>query len=214
MSANSLPEAAPVWHSLAVEPAIELLNSNADSGLTSPEISQRLQKYGLNELKGNGGRSALEIFIDQFKNIMLLMLITVALISGVLDFISLQSGAKSNEVPFKDTIAILSIVILNGILGYVQESRAEQALAALKKLASPIVRVIRDGTLAEVPAQQLVPGDIILLEAGMHIAADGRLIEQSNLQVRESALTGEAEAVTKQVTIQLPENTDLAIAST
>ncbi|WP_414569866.1 cation-translocating P-type ATPase [Nostoc sp. CCY 9925] len=210
MSANSLPEGAAVWHSLEVDKALDLLDSNADSGLTPEDIQQRLQKYGPNELEETAGRSAWEILLDQFKNIMLLMLIGVALISGVLDLIAWQSGSlKPGEVPFKDTIAILAIVILNGILGYVQESRAEKALAALKKLTSPLVRVIRDARLVEVAAKELVPGDVMLLEAGMQIAADGRLIEQSNLQVRESALTGEAEAVNKQATLNLPEETDL-----
>ncbi|MBD2410616.1 magnesium-transporting ATPase [Nostoc calcicola FACHB-389] len=210
MSANSLPETAAVWHSLDVDKALDLLDSNADSGLTPEDIQQRLQKYGPNELEETAGRSAWEILLDQFKNIMLLMLIGVALISGFLDLMAWQSGSlKPGEVPFKDTIAILAIVILNGILGYVQESRAEKALAALKQLTSPLVRVIRNGRLAEIAAKELVPGDVVLLEAGMQIAADGRLIEQSNLQVRESALTGEAEAVNKQAILNLPEETDL-----
>ncbi|MBX9254495.1 cation-translocating P-type ATPase [Desmonostoc muscorum CCALA 125] len=210
MSANSLPETAAVWHSLEVDKALDLLDSNADSGLTPEDIQQRLQKYGPNELEETAGRSAWEILLDQFKNIMLLMLIGVALISGFLDLMAWQSGSlKPGEVPFKDTIAILAIVILNGILGYVQESRAEKALAALKQLTSPLVRVIRNARLAEIAAKELVPGDVMLLEAGMQIAADGRLIEQSNLQVRESALTGEAEAVNKQAILNLPEETDL-----
>ncbi|MHC0065943.1 cation-translocating P-type ATPase [Nostoc sp. UIC 10890] len=210
MSANSLPEGAAVWHSLEVDKALDLLDSNADSGLTPQEIQQRLQKYGPNELEETAGRSTWEILLDQFKNIMLLMLIGVALISGILDLIALQSGSlKPGEVPFKDTIAILAIVILNGILGYVQESRAEKALAALKKMTSPLVRVIRAAKLVEIAAKELVPGDVMLLEAGMQIAADGRLIEQSNLQVRESALTGEAQSVNKQATLKLPEETDL-----
>ncbi|MBE8997348.1 MULTISPECIES: cation-translocating P-type ATPase [unclassified Nostoc] len=210
MSANSLPEGAAVWHSLEVDKALELLDSNADSGLTPQEIQQRLQKYGPNELEESAGRSAWEILLDQFKNIMLLMLIGVALISGFLDLMALRAGdLKPGEVPFKDTIAILAIVILNGILGYVQESRAEKALAALKKMTSPLVRVIRDTRLVEIAAKELVPGDVMLLEAGMQIAADGRLIEQSNLQVRESALTGEAEAVNKQASLKLPEETSL-----
>lgn len=210
MSANSLPEGAAVWHSLEVNKALDLLDSNADSGLTSQDIQQRLQQYGPNELEETAGRSAWEILLDQFKNIMLLMLIGVALISGFLDLMRLQSGnLKPGEVPFKDTIAILAIVILNGILGYVQESRAEKALAALKKMTSPLVRVFRDARLVEIAAKELVPGDVMQLEAGMQIAADGRLIEESNLQVRESALTGEAEAVNKQATLKLPEETDL-----
>ncbi|NJM70596.1 MAG: cation-translocating P-type ATPase [Scytonema sp. RU_4_4] len=210
MSAHSLPEKAAVWHSLEVDKSLELLKTNADTGLTPQEIEQRLQKYGPNELEETAGRSAWEILVDQFKNIMLLMLIAVAIISGVLSFLAWQQGRlKPGEVPFKDTIAILAIVILNGILGYVQESRAEKALAALKKLSSPNVRLIRDGKPVEVAAKDLVPGDVMLVEAGVQVAADGRLIEQSNLQVRESALTGEAEAVNKRSEPILPEDTSL-----
>ncbi|MBD2360681.1 cation-translocating P-type ATPase [Anabaena minutissima FACHB-250] len=218
MSGNSLPvrpvspsgEGVAIWHSLEVDKALDLLDSHPDSGLTTEEIEQRLQKYGPNELEEHGGRNAWEILLDQFKNIMLLMLIAVAFISGFLDFIAWQTDQlKPGEVPFKDTIAILAIVILNGILGYVQESRAEKALAALKKMASPLVRVIRNGKLLDVAAKDVVPGDVMLIEAGVQISADGRLIEQANLQVRESALTGEAEAVNKQATIQLPEETSL-----
>ncbi len=210
MSAHSLPEHEAVWHSLEVDEAIELLSGNADSGLTSQEVESRLQKYGTNELEESGGRGSWEILVDQFKNIMLLMLIAVAIISGVLDLLALQSGnLKPGEVPFKDTIAILAIVILNGILGYLQESRAEKALAALKKLSSPNVRVIRNGKLLDVEGKNLVPGDIMLLEAGVQVSADGRLIEQSNLKIRESALTGEAEAVNKRVETKLPEETSL-----
>ncbi len=210
MSAHSLPEHQAVWHSLEVDQAIELLSGNADTGLTTQEVDSRLQKYGTNELEESGGRGSWEILLDQFKNIMLLMLIAVAIISGVLDLLALQSGnLKPGEVPFKDTIAILAIVILNGILGYLQESRAEKALAALKKLSSPNVRVIRNSKLVDVEGKNLVPGDVMLLEAGVQVAADGRLIEQSNLQIRESALTGEAEAVNKQVEAKLPEETSL-----
>ncbi|MBW4594567.1 MAG: cation-transporting P-type ATPase [Brasilonema angustatum HA4187-MV1] len=210
MSAHSLPEkAAAVWHSLEVDKSLELLKTNADSGLTPQEVQQRLQEYGPNELEETAGRSAWEILLDQFKNIMLLMLIAVAIISGVIDLLDWREKLAKGEMPFKDTIAILAIVILNGILGYVQESRAEKALAALKKLASPNVRVIRSRQPVEIAGKDLVPGDVMLVEAGVQVAADGRLIEQSNLQVRESALTGEAEAVNKRAELVLPEETSL-----
>jgi len=201
MSANSQPNTTAVWHTLEVDKTIQLLDSDRDNGLSSPQVQKRLQQYGSNELEETGGRSAWAILIDQFKNIMLLMLIAVAIVSAVLDI-------RGNNFP-KDAIAISLIVILNGILGYVQESRAEKALAALKRLSAPLVRVLRDGKLAEVDAKQLVPGDIMLLEAGVQLAADGRLVEESNLQVRESALTGEAAAAEKQADIQLPEETGL-----
>ena len=210
MSANSLPENIAAWHTLEVDEALELLSTQADTGLAPQEVNSRLQKYGANELEEAGGRSSWEILVDQFKDVMLLMLIAVAIISGVLDLVAWQAGKlPTGEIPFKDTIAIMAIVILNGILGYIQESRAEKALAALKQLASPNVRVIRDGKTLEVAAKELVPGDIMLIEAGVQLAADGRLIEESNLQVRESALTGEAEAVNKHSKEPLSEEASL-----
>lgn len=201
MSAHSQSNTTAVWYALEVDKSIQLLDSDRNSGLSSQQVQQRLQQYGPNELEETGGRSAIAILIDQFKNIMLLMLIAVAIVSAVLDI-------RGNNFP-KDAIAIGLIVILNGILGYVQESRAEKALAALKRLSAPLVRVQRDGKLLEVEAKQLVPGDIMLLEAGVQLSADGRLIEESNLQVRESALTGEAAAVEKQADLQLPEQTGI-----
>ena len=139
MSANSLPvrialisgKGTAVWHTLAVNQGLSLLNSNADSGLTPEEVQQHWQKYGDNELKESNGRSSGEILLDQFKNMMLLMLIAVALISGFLDLMAWQAGELDpGEVPFKGTIAIMAIVILNGVLGYIQETRAEKALAS------------------------------------------------------------------------------------
>jgi len=197
------------WHTLKAEQALKLLESDCSAGLDSQQIQQRLEQYGANELTETGGRSNWDILVDQFKNIMLLMLVAVALISGSLDLLHWQDKLAKGEMPFKDTIAILAIVILNGILGYVQEARAEKALAALKKLSSPSVKVLRNGKLEEVAGTTLVPGDVMLLEAGVQIAADGRLLEQSNLQVRESALTGEAHAVNKNAEVELSEETGL-----
>lgn len=189
------------WHTLEADKALEVLQSDRQSGLTEQQIAKRLEQYGPNELTESAGRHPLNILLDQFTNIMLLMLIAVAVVSGILDI-------RSQTFP-KDAIAIFAIVILNGILGYVQESRAEKALAALKRLASPKVRTIRDGRIVEVSSKELVPGDVMLLEAGVQIAADGRLLESANLQVRESALTGEAQAVNKQAEIHLREDTPL-----
>lgn len=206
---NSLIDPQTPWFVQSRSQTLEQLQTDAEQGLTSQSVQHRLAEYGTNELKETAGRNSWQILLDQFNNIMLLMLIAVAIISGVLDFIDIRSGTAGDGIPFKDTIAILLIVILNGILGYLQESRAEQALAALKQMASPRVRVIRDGQTLEVDSPEIVPGDIMLLEAGVQIAADGRLIEASNLQVRESALTGEAEAVKKQADIELENETSL-----
>ncbi|MFP4297187.1 MAG: cation-translocating P-type ATPase [Spirulinaceae cyanobacterium] len=206
---NSSIDSQTPWFVQSRSQTLAQLQTDAEQGLTSQSVQHRLAEYGTNELKETAGRSSWQIFLDQFNNIMLLMLIAVAIISGVLDFIDIRSGTAGEGIPFKDTIAILLIVILNGVLGYLQESRAEQALAALKQMASPRVRVIRDGKILEVDSPKIVPGDIMLLEAGVQIAADGRLIEVSNLQVRESALTGEAEAVKKQADIELKPETSL-----
>lgn len=210
-SSHSLPPQKQFWHTYPVEQTLSILSSDAENGLTASEVEQRLQHYGKNEIEETAGRSNWEILLDQFKNIMLIMLIAVAIISGIIDLIELQSGeaAKAGGVPFKDTIAILLIVILNGVLGYLQESRAEKALAALKRLSSPKVQVIRQGQRIEVDAPNLVPGDIMLLEAGDQLCADGQAIEVSNLQIRESALTGEAHAVNKQSLTGLSEDTPL-----
>ena len=197
MSSNS-PSS---WHTVPIDKTLQQLSSNKDAGLSSQQVSERLQQYGPNELEETGGRSPWSIFVDQFTNIMLLMLMGVAVISAVLDI-------RSNTFP-KDAIAIFTIVILNGILGFFQEQSAEKALAALKNLASPLVRVLRDGKTSDIAAKEVVPGDVMLLEAGVKIAADGRLIECSNLQVRESALTGEALAVTKQAELELPADASL-----
>jgi P-type Ca2+ transporter type 2C len=189
------------WYALNPDEALQTLGSDRQEGLSAEEIRDRQAKFGLNELTEKGGRPAWEILLDQFKNIMLIMLILVAIVSAVLDF-------KSQQFP-KDAVAIGAIVILNGILGYLQESRAEKALAALKRMASPRVRVIRQGQETEVDAKELVPGDLVQLDSGVQVPADGRLMIASNLQLRESALTGEAEAVTKQAEIVLPDETAL-----
>ena len=189
------------WHTVEPQQALDLLASDRQAGLPATAVIERRSHFGANVLEETQGRSAWHILLDQFTNIMLLMLVAVAVVSGVLSI-------RAEEVP-KDAIAIFAIVILNGVLGYFQESRAEQALAALKQMAAPNVRVLREGRSQEVPAQDLVPGDVVILDAGVQIAADGRLLEASNLQVRESALTGEAQAVTKQAQGTLPEDAGL-----
>ena len=195
-ASNELPDRD--WHALSVDDTLDILRSDRSLGLKDSQVQQRIDRYGKNEIVEAAGRNSWEILLDQFKDIMLLMLIAVAIVSGVLDLISLrESGIAEGAIPFKDTIAIMTIVILNGVLGYLQESRAEKALAALKNMTSPQVQVLRNGRKVAVESPQLVPGDIIFLEAGDRICADGQIIEASNLQIRESALTGEAHAVQK-----------------
>jgi len=189
------------WHTENPQQVVEILKSDAEKGLTDDEVIQKQKYFGKNELKQTGGRSKLSILWDQFTNVMLVMLVAIAIISAILDL-------RHGNFP-KDSIAIFTIVILNAILGYFQESRAEKALAALKRLSSTYVKVIRDGVIQQIDAVELVPGDIMLLEAGIQIAADGYLLEEQNLQVSESTLTGEATAVNKDAGAILPEDAPL-----
>ncbi|MGQ9838790.1 MAG: cation-translocating P-type ATPase [Cyanobacteriota bacterium] len=200
-AAGSPVSSAFAWHALTLAATAQKLQTDPNRGLTTEQVLQRQQEYGPNELTYTSGRSRWQVLFDQFTNIMLLMLIAVAVVSAALDL-------GEGEFP-KDALAILLIVGLNGGLGYLQESRAEKALAALKKLSSPTVRVERDGLWQEIPASKLVPGDRVFLEAGVQIPADGRLVEAVNLQVREAALTGEAALVAKQADCVLPSDTEL-----
>lgn len=195
------------WHHLSADETIAHLKSDRHQGLSYDVIQQRQAQYGRNELIESGRRPKWQILLDQFRNVMLIMLLVVAFVSGVLD---IAEAIKEQTIPFpKDAIAILVVVILNGILGYIQESRAEEALAALKNMAAPKVRVLRQGQITEIDSPELVVGDIFFLEAGVKVAADGRLIEAVNLQIREAALTGEAEAASKNAEKILPEDTEL-----
>ena len=186
------------WHARSVADALADLNSSPE-GLSTAEVSRRLAEVGLNRLELKAGRSTLEILWDQFSNIMLIMLLVVAAVSAGID-------VYQQTFP-KDAIAILVIVVLNGLLGYAQESRAQKALLALRNMAQPLVQVRRDGQWLRLSSEELVPGDLIRLEAGDRIPADARLIEVADLGVREAALTGEAEAVFKKADLILDADT-------
>ena len=201
-----LPSPPPDWHSLSIEATLNHLETHTD-GLNSVQVAERLAHYGANELQEMHRRSRWQILLDQFKNVMLLLLMAVAGISAIVDV--LQAIQEQRVIFPKDTVAILSIVILNGLLGYVEEMKAEQALTALKKMSSSRVRVVRAGQVQEVNAPDLVPGDVVLVEAGNKLPADGRWLVTANLQVREAALTGEALPVTKQADVVLPVDTEL-----
>ncbi|MFZ5994587.1 MAG: cation-translocating P-type ATPase [Thermodesulfobacteriota bacterium] len=171
------------WHQKKTDEVMEDLGSSP-KGLSPEEAEKRLQEYGPNELKEKEKKTPFMMFLDQFKDFMILVLMAAAVISGII-------GEPS------DTIAIAVIVILNAIIGFVQEYRAEKAMAALKKMAAPTATVIRNGTPENIPASQLVPGDLALLEAGKVVPADLRLTEAAQLKVEEAALTGESVPVEK-----------------
>jgi len=168
-------------------------------GLSTAEAARRLADGGPNRLELAEGRSPWQILWDQFSNVMLIMLLAVAVVSGAVSL-------HQQEFP-KDAIAILVIVVLNGLLGYLQESKAQQALLALRDMAQPVVQVRRDGQWQRLSSELLVPGDLIRLEAGDRVPADARLLEVADLGVREAALTGEAEAVFKKADLLLEEST-------
>jgi Ca2+-transporting ATPase len=175
----------------------DILETNFHTGLTAAEAAARLTRYGPNELEEHGGVSPWRLLATQLANTMVLILIAAAVVSGLL--------GKATE-----TIAIASIVILFTLLGFIQEYRAEQAMAALKKLAVPIVRARRDGELREISARELVPGDVVLLETGNAVPADVRLVESVNLRIQEAALTGESEPVEKRTDPLAREDVPLA----
>jgi P-type Ca2+ transporter type 2C len=147
-------------------------------------VDERRRKYGLNELVEKKRTTFMQMIIGQLNNFIVILLIVAALISALLG-------------DWVEAAAIMAIVILNAILGVVQESRAEEALAALKKLAAPEAHVLRDGRRVTLPARELVPGDIVYLEAGNFVPADVRLLEAINLRIEEAPLTGESVAVEK-----------------
>jgi len=178
------------WHALTQEEIIHQLATPPEIGLTSEEADKRLQSYGPNQLEEAPGITFWQMLIDQFNNFVVILLIVAAIISALL-------GDRA------EAAAILAIVILNATLGVVQERRAEQALAALKKLATPDAQVVRDGQRQSVSSTKLVPGDIVLLEAGNYIPADIRLLEAANLRIEEAALTGESVPVQKDANIRL-----------
>lgn len=169
------------------------LNTNLSSGLTSKEAKQRLNQYGYNELDEGEKQSALMLFFSQFKDFMVLVLLAATLISGLLG-------------EYIDAIAIIAIVILNGFLGFFQESRAEKSLQALKELSAPQASVLRDGTWMKISSKEIVPGDVIKFSSGDRIGADVRLIDVMSLEIEESALTGESIPVQKSAEVLTSEN--------
>ena len=188
------PSKQAAWHALAPADCLQQLDASSE-GLSTAQVAERLARIGPNRLELAAGRSNWQILWDQFSNVMLLLLLGVAAVSAAVAW-------QKQSFP-KDAIAILLIVGLNGLLGYLQESRAQKALLALRELAQPAVQVRRDGEWQLQPCEQLVPGDLIRLEAGDRVSADCRLLEVADLGLREAALTGEAEAVFKQAQLVL-----------
>lgn len=176
---------ATVWHTLDHDQTLSKLESNATTGLSAENVRDRLEQFGPNELIDSETRGPLLILWEQFYNSMILLLAVAAVVSLMLG-------------EHRDAIAIVCIIVLNAVLGFVQDYRAERALAALKKLSVPRVRVRRGDAVSETESTDLVPGDVVLLEAGNKVPADCRLLESSSLKTQEAALTGESDSIEKQ----------------
>ena len=171
------------WHLTPLSEIAQLLNTSK-SGIGNVLASQRLIEYGKNQIADKKKRTALQMLLRQFTDFMILILIAAAIISGVLGDIT-------------DTVIILAIIILNAVVGFVQEYRAEKAMDALKQIAASSARIMREEKIIDIPASDLVPGDVVLLEAGNIIPADVRFFEAHQVKIDESTLTGESQNVEK-----------------
>lgn len=181
-----LPANGSPWHATPVVAAAEALGVDPASGLAEEDAERRLGEAGLNRLPETKARSTLAIFLDQFRNVLVLVLLAAAVVAGLLG-------------DLKDTAVIAVVLLFNAVLGFAQEQRAERSLTALRAMLVPTARVRRSAGVREVKAESLVPGDIVLFEAGGRVPADGLLIAAHALEIDESTLTGESTAVSKNV---------------
>jgi Ca2+-transporting ATPase len=174
------------WHAMDPQQVARELGVDPQRGLTRDEVARRLAQHGPNELTQEERDSPWKLFFDQFKNVLVIILIVATLLSAFVG-------------EYVDAIIILVIVVFCAVLGFVQEYRASKALDALKNMLTPMITVLRDGTEGEVASKELVPGDVLVLEAGDRIPADGRVAETHSLQCDEAPLTGESLPVTKEI---------------
>ncbi len=184
MASGAAPLSVTAWHSLATDTAAAQLGTDPALGLSEAEVAARLERHGPNQISEAASRSKLRMLLAQFTDFMILLLVAAAIVSGFI-----------GEV--EDTIVILGIVVLNAAVGFVQEFRADNAIAALKQLASPSAMVVRAGRQLSVSAEALVPGDVVILQAGNAVPADLRLLDAVDLRLGEAALTGESLPVEK-----------------
>ena len=189
------------WFNKSIKETEKILETNIQNGLTENDVKTKREKYGLNMLKAKKKASLLQRFIEQFKDFSIIVLIIAAIVSG---FVGISQGEG-----ITDTIIILIVVLANAIIGIAQESKAEKSLEALQKLTDHASKVIRYGKIEVIPAKELVPGDIVVLDTGDYIPADLRVIEAVNLKTQESSLTGESVPVEK--TTKTIEKTDVGI---
>ncbi|HWT75232.1 MAG TPA: cation-translocating P-type ATPase [Mobilitalea sp.] len=179
-----------MWFSKSLEEVLKEFNVNPSMGLSETEAKNRLNQYGLNKLKGKPKKSMIALFLSQLKDMLIYVLLAAAIITMIIG-------------EYTDSIIILLVIILNAVIGVIQEAKAEKAVEALQKMTTPKSVVRRDGKAVEINSEEVVPGDIVLLDAGRYVPADLRLINSANLQIEESALTGESVPSTKDASIIL-----------
>ena len=196
MPANAALTTMPLPHAKAVAVIVENLAADPAYGLTDDQARQRRDQFGPNQLAEAPPTSLWRKFLGHFTDLMIVILIVAAIIAGALG-------------EWIDAAAIMAIVVLNGVIGFLQEEQAERSMSALQKLSAPLAKVLRDGMLRSLPGAELVPGDFIEIEAGDNIPADSRLVQAFRFQVQEAALTGESAPVTKDAEAVLPEQTSL-----
>src|SRR5690554_7591927 len=177
------------YYNQKVDEVLQKLEVNPLNGLSEAEIERRTEKYGLNKLATKKQKTLLAIFLEQFKSSMVVILLIAAIVSGVI-------GVMEGE-GLVESFVIIAILLLNAIIGTVEERKAQTSLEALNKMSSPRTKVMREGQIEEIDSTEIVPGDIVVLDTGDIIPADMRLIEAFNLKVQESALTGESVPVDK-----------------
>lgn len=194
------------WYSKQITQVEKELNTNFDTGLTSQQARERLERDGLNKLNEKPPKTFLQRFLAQMKDVMVIILLVAAGISLALSFYNMSIGQEADWI---EPIVIVLIVLINGILGVVQESKAEAALEALKNMSAPFAKAVRDGSVASVPSAELVTGDIVEIEAGDLVPADCRVISSSSLKCDESALTGESVPVDKQPAAEIRQDAPL-----
>lgn len=179
-----------MWHTKSVKEIAKELRTNIKTGLSEEDVKIRQEEFGKNRIEEGKKVSLLVKFLAQFKDFMIIILILAA---GISALVSYFEGTGD----YFDSIIIISIVIFNGIIGLIQENRAEKSIEALKKMSAPIAKVRRNGKIFTVNGEDIVPGDIVILETGCYVPADIRLINAHNLKIEEASLTGETEAVEK-----------------
>ena len=184
------------WHAKSVEETLRDLNAD-ESGLKTDEVEARRKTYGYNELVEKKRITPLQILLNQFKDIFVMMLLAAIVLSVIIGWYKSAGGGALDE--YVDAITIGAIVVLNAVVGFVQEYRSEKAIDAMKRLAAPRAHVLRDGKLTTIPAREVVPGDTLILEAGDHVPADAILMDAVDLKTEEAALTGESTSVSKKV---------------